>query len=230
VSWVSERTIPKDDSRLSVKLVPTFPDRGGSHVVIVTETEIYIYIYIYNIYIYTIYIYIDVDYWLCIIWIIRQQLWGYKVEEKLHLGYAIKKGSIPLSHSLGTRDYFLRDKVAGVWSWPLTSAAVKETWIYESSPPQDILVYGFISSAQGRFKFYYYCELLASKRSEKNFINECTYLQPVQSGHNPFFAGRGGVGLFYGAVGVHNRRERWARKNRKARACRIIKVLSWHLP
>jgi hypothetical protein len=28
---------------------------------------------------------LDVDYRLCITWIIYQQIWGYKVEEKLHL-------------------------------------------------------------------------------------------------------------------------------------------------
>jgi hypothetical protein len=29
---------------------------------------------------------LNVDYRLCIIWIIHQELWGYEVEEKLHLG------------------------------------------------------------------------------------------------------------------------------------------------
>jgi hypothetical protein len=34
---------------------------------------------------------LDVDYRLCITWIIHQQLWGYKVEEKLYLGVREQK-------------------------------------------------------------------------------------------------------------------------------------------
>jgi hypothetical protein len=30
--------------------------------------------------------YLDVDYRLCITWIVHQQLWGYKVEEKVYPG------------------------------------------------------------------------------------------------------------------------------------------------
>jgi hypothetical protein len=35
---------------------------------------------------------LDVDYRLCITWIIHQQLWGYKVEKKLHLGVREQTG------------------------------------------------------------------------------------------------------------------------------------------
>jgi hypothetical protein len=34
---------------------------------------------------------LDVDYRLCVTWIIHQQIWGYKVEEKLYLGVREQK-------------------------------------------------------------------------------------------------------------------------------------------
>jgi hypothetical protein len=37
---------------------------------------------------------LDVDYRLCINWIIHQQLWEYKVEETLHLGVREQKNKL----------------------------------------------------------------------------------------------------------------------------------------
>jgi hypothetical protein len=39
---------------------------------------------------------VDVDYRLCITWILHQQLWGYKVDQKLRPGVRGKKRWIPL--------------------------------------------------------------------------------------------------------------------------------------
>jgi hypothetical protein len=77
------------------KLALTSPTSVGRSVGIVCSRTQAIQFSFFNVILYLIYFFV-VNYRLCIIWIIHQQLWGYKVEENYIWGYAIKKGWIPL--------------------------------------------------------------------------------------------------------------------------------------
>jgi hypothetical protein len=71
---------------------------------------------------------LDEDYGLCIISIMHQQLWGYKVEQKLHLRVLEQK----VLNTTGTSIYILLPPFfLSVWAWLITESIEKNILVYE---------------------------------------------------------------------------------------------------
>ena len=68
-------------------------------------------------------IFLDVDYGLCITWIMRQKLWGDKVEEKIYLGVRDRK-RLNITALLHRHSFTVG----------ITTATYAETWVSVSGP------------------------------------------------------------------------------------------------